>query len=105
MPAKKTTEPAPRHHVEGKTFTWTTDDGDTITVPLRLKLKTLRSLSGADVGDVDTMFAILDSIVPGQADVLDEMDVNDFTLMFTAWQEAYQDAAGASLGESQRSSD
>ncbi len=97
--------PEQRYTVQDKTFTWTTDEGATLVIPLRLKLKTLRSLSGQDIGDVDTMFAILDSIVPGQGDVLDEMDVNDFTEMFTLWQAEYQKQAGATLGESERSSD
>lgn len=98
MPEKKT-KADKRYQIDGKTFTWTTDEGDEVKIPLRLKLKVVRALAGDDLDNVDTMFKILDQIAPGQADVLDEQDVNDFTLMFTTWQTEYNALTGATPGE------
>lgn len=88
--------------VEDKTFIWTTDEGTEVKLPLRLKLKVLRALAHEDLDNVSTMFAMIDAIAPGQQDVLDEQDVKDFTEMFAAWQQVYNDEAGATLGESSR---
>lgn len=102
MPTKTTPDTGQRYHVSGKAFTWTTEDGAQVTLPLRIKLGLLRKLA-ADQGDGDmdatTMFAMLEALAPGQAAALDEMDVNDFTAMFNAWQREYNTLAGASLGE------
>jgi hypothetical protein len=102
MPEKLTTvnEVQVRYHIDGKTFTWTTEDGNTISIPMRIKLKVIRKLAKEELDNAATMFAILEQIIPGEADALDEMDVNDFAAMFSAWQEEYQALAGASLGES-----
>ena len=97
MPAK-TTDDGRKYEVDGKTFTWTTDEGATVAIPMRLKLKVIRSLAGREQ-DVAVMFEILEQIAPGQAEVMDEMDVNDFQLMFTTWQKEYNALTGASLGE------
>lgn len=99
-----TPSPDPRIRIEGKTFYWTTEDGDEISVPLRMKMRVLRSLPAGAGLDIDTMFTILHAIIPGAEDALDDMDVNDFQAMFTAWQVAYTKSSGASLGESGGSS-
>ena len=103
MPAPKKTPQDHRGKVAGKVFTWTTEDGDTIDIPLRIKVKVLRSMSSKDL-DVDGMFAMLEALIPGQAEAIDELDVNDLTNMFTAWQSAYNAQTGATLGESSASS-
>lgn len=102
MPVKT----SPRGHeykVGDKKFEWTTEDGEVLTLPMRLKLKVIRSLSGEEL-DPSTMFVILESIAPGQGSVLDEMDVNEFVDCFSTWQAEYQALTGASLGESGSSS-
>lgn len=91
-----------RYAINGKTFTWTTEDEDQITIPLRIKLKLIRGMAGREL-DADAMFDILDALIPDQADTLDEMDVNDFQAMFISWQGEYERLSGASLGESQPS--
>lgn len=103
MPTKtaKTGEP---YKIDGKKFVWTTEDGDEVTIPLRIKLKVLRSLAGEDAENVATMFKLLEQIIPDQGDALDEMDVNDFVRCFTTWQREYNALNGASLGESSGSS-
>lgn len=98
MPEKKTKADKP-YRIDGKTFTWTTDEGDTIEIPMRIKLKVIRTLADRDVDDVATMFAILEQVIPDQAEVLDEQDINDFTQMFQTWQTEYTKLSGASLGE------
>lgn len=97
MPTK-TTDDGRSYTVTGKTFEWTTDDGATVTLPLRIKLKVIRAMD-ADSLDAAGMFAILDGIAPGHADVFDEMDLNDFSRMFVTFQREYQALSGASLGE------
>ena len=103
MPTK-TTKAGDNYKIDGKKFIWTTEDGDEVTIPLRIKLKVLRSLAGEDAGNVATMFKLLEQIIPDQGDVLDEMDVNDFVRCFTTWQQEYNTLNGASLGESSGSS-
>jgi hypothetical protein len=98
MPEKKT-KADKRYRIDGKTFTWTTDEGDTIEIPMRVKLKVIRSLANQDVDDVATMFAILEQVIPNQAEVLDEQDVGDFAAMFRSWQSEYTKLAGATPGE------
>ena len=97
MPEKKATN-GTRYHIDGKVFTWTTDDGDTITIPMRIKLKVLRLMGDKDM-DATVMFEMLEAIAPDQSAVLDEMDVNDFQAMFTTWQDEYTKLSGATLGE------
>ncbi len=87
-----------RYTVEGKTFTWTTEDGEHVSIPLRIRLGMVRSLAARAL-DADARFDILDDLIPDQAEVLDNMDLNDFQAMFVAWQKEYQALAGASLGE------
>lgn len=103
MPTKTTPDTAKRYQVSGKAFTWTAEDGGTITIPLRIKLGLVRKLAAeqGDDDDMDTtlMFSMLDAIIPGQADALDDMDVNDFVAMFRTWQREYSALSGASLGE------
>lgn len=101
---EKTTKTSDSYKIDGKKFVWTTEDGDTIEIPLRIKLKVLRGLSDLDADNVATMFALLEQVAPNQADVLDEMDVNDFQRCFATWQQEYNSLNGASLGESSGSS-
>ena len=93
----------PRYRIDGKAFIWTTEDGDEVRIPLRIKLKVLRSLAGDDL-DINAMLKMIDAIVPDQGDVIDEMDVNDFQAMFSTWQKEYTALSGATLGESAGSS-
>ncbi len=95
---KKTTGDGRKYEVKDRTLIWTTEDGDTVTIPMRLKLKVIRSVSGRDL-DVAAMFDILDKIAPDQSESLDEMDVNDFSAMFTTWQDEYNALTGATPGE------
>jgi hypothetical protein len=104
MPAKKTKDDQP-YTITGKTFAWQPLDDDdergtmpVIEIPMRVKLKVIRELAGRDL-DADSMFAILEKLIPHQAEVLDEMDLNDFQAMFMAWQKEYEALSGASLGE------
>lgn len=87
-----------RYTIDGKTFTWVTEDGAKVEIPMRIKLKVIRGMADMDL-NADAMFKILEALIPGQADVLDEMDLNDFQAMFTAWQAEYTKLSGASLGE------
>jgi len=100
---KTKTVPNPRGKVVGKVFTWTTEDDATITIPLRINMGVVRAMSSGDL-DADAMFDMVDKIAPGQADVIDATDTNDFMDCFKAWQAAYNDRAGATLGESSGSS-
>jgi len=98
-----TPKPDPRGKVVGKVFTWTTQDDATINVPLRVNMGVVRSMGHGDL-DADAMFDMIDAIAPGQADVIDATDTNDFMDCFKAWQSAYNDRTGATLGESSDSS-
>lgn len=97
---EKTAKNGSTYAIDGKHLTWTTDEGVKLEVPLRIKLKVIREMADADPNNVATMFAILEQIIPGEKDTLDEMDVNDFTAMFTTWNEEYAALSGAALGES-----
>lgn len=98
MPEKKT-DSDKRYSIDGRTFTWTTEDGSEVKIPMRVKLKVIRQMAGRDL-DAEAMFDMLDKIAPGQESVLDEMDiVTDFQPMFEAWQSEYNALTGASLGE------
>jgi len=99
---KTKTVPNPRVKIVGKVFTWTTEDDAEITIPLRINMGVVRLLT--DALDADAMFEVVDKIAPGQADVIDVTDTNDFMDCFKAWQNAYNDRAGATLGESSGSS-
>lgn len=109
MPSKKT-DAGREYEVTGKRFVWhPLDDDDqpghlpAVEIPLRLKLGAIRDLTGREL-DATAMFEILERIIPNQTEQLDNMDLNDFQAMFFAWQTEYRLLAGASLGESERSS-
>jgi hypothetical protein len=107
MPTK-TTKSGRQYEIDGKKLIWHADveDDETpfdVSIPLRLKLKALRPFANADLNDVTAMFEMLGSIIPGQAEQLDEMDVNDFQIMFETWHEEYTSLNGASLGEASSS--
>lgn len=93
------------YSIDGKTFIWTTDEGDKVKIPMRLKVGVIRSLAGQDLDDISVMFDLLDKIAPKQQAKLDEQDVNDFTSMFLTWQDEYNLLNKVSLGEPARSSD
>lgn len=97
-----TPKPDPRGKVEGKVFTWTTEDDATLTIPLRMNVGTIRLVSG-DL-DIDAVLILFDEMIPDQRAVVDATDVNDVMAAFTAWQSAYNDRTGATLGESSDSS-
>ena len=93
----------PRAKVVGKVFTWTTEDDATITIPLRINMDVLETMSDGDL-DASGMMAMILKIAPGQGDVIRTTDVNDFIECFTAWQDTYNNTTGATLGESSASS-
>lgn len=96
---EKTTKTNKRYRIDGKTFTWTTEDGVEVNIPMRVKLKIIRQMSDRDM-DAGAMFDMLEAIAPGQADVFDEMDiVTDFQPMFETWQSEYNALSGATPGE------
>ena len=95
--------PNPRGKVVGKVFTWTTEDDATITIPLRINMEVLEEMTDGDL-DATGMLRMISKIAPGQGDVIGTTDVNDFVSCFTAWQSAYNDRTGATLGESSGSS-
>jgi hypothetical protein len=101
---EKTAKTGQKYTIDGKTFTWTTDEGAVIRIPMRIKLGLLRNMAGKDADDVGTMFEMIDGIAPGQADLMDNQDVNDFQAMFSTWQEEYNLLNLAALGESSGSS-
>lgn len=92
-----------RARVDGKMFVWTTEDGAKLTIPLRIKMRVLRKVGDGNL-DADGMFLMLEALVPDQVDVMDDMDVNDFTAAFGAWQAAYNQQNGATPGEASGSS-
>jgi hypothetical protein len=103
MPAKKT-KGGQQYAIDGKTFVWTSTEADVeIRIPMRLKLKTIRAMSGRNLDDLETMFDLLDAVAPGQDAELDELDVNEFQAMFDAWQTEYNALSGATLGEASSS--
>lgn len=104
MPTK-TTNAGRQYRIDGRRFVWTPEvlaDEDPlpdISIPLRIKLGVVRDLAGRDL-DAAAMFDVLGRLIPGQAAVLDDMDLNDFQDMFSTWQAEYEALSGASLGES-----
>lgn len=110
MPTK-TTAAGREYEIDGKMFVWSPEDDEgnvgnltPIRIPMRIKLKLIRAMSDLDIEDAGNMFKLLEAIIPGQADALDEMDMNDFIDMFGTWQTEYTTLNGASLGESSGSS-
>ena len=104
MPSKTTKADQP-YSIDGKMFTWQPlDENDErgnlppVNIPMRVKLKIIRTLAGHEL-DADGMFDIFERLIPDQAEALDEMDLNDFQDMFSAWQTEYKALSGASLGE------
>lgn len=103
MPSKKA-KTGQQYTIDGKTFVWTSTEAEVeIRIPMRLKLKTIRAMSGRNLDDLETMFDLLDAVAPGQGDALDELDVNEFQAMFDAWQGEYNALSGATLGEASSS--
>lgn len=105
MPTKETAA-GRKYDIDGKRFTWhpLNDDGETgalpdVTIPLRIKLKVVRSIADREM-NAAAMFSILEALIPGQADTLDEMDINDFQAMFSTWQTEYNLLGQATPGES-----
>ena len=105
MPVPKNVKKPTDHRskVTGKVFTWLTEDDATITIPLRINMEVLESMGGGEM-DAAEMFKMIGKIAPDQMDTIRVTDINDFVSCFTAWQDAYNTATGASLGESSASS-
>jgi hypothetical protein len=106
----KTTDNGQRYSIDGKRMTWyPLDENDEagnlapVVLPLRIKFGLVRDLVGQGL-DAQGMFDFLNRLIPDQAAALDEMDLNDFQVMFTTWQMEYEALTGASLGESVGSS-
>ena len=106
----KTTEHGRSYDVDGKRFTWMPLDDDDqpgnlapVVIPLRIKFGLVRDLVGQGL-DAQGMFDFLNRLIPTQTDALDEMDLNDFQIMFATWQTEYEALTGASMGESGGSS-
>lgn len=103
MPTKKTASDR-AYEVDAKRFTWhpESEDGEDqladVKIPLRIKLGTILDLTDVDL-DASGMATMLERLIPNQMDTLREMDVNDFTEMFTAWQAEYNLLTGATLPE------
>ena len=66
-------------------------------------MKTLLEMNDL-ILDAAGMFAMITAIAPDQADLINEMDSNDFTAAFNAWNAEYSGSEDASLGESEGSS-
>lgn len=79
-------------------YSYQTEDGIDIVLPLKFKTKILRQAASLD--EVEFMFYMLDNVAD-EANVLliDEMDVVDFGKMFKGWQAAWQARAEATSGE------
>lgn len=83
---------------KSKDFTYTAESGQSLTLPLRLKVGTLRKARKLE--EVDFAFTIIESIADEKSlEVIDEMDAAEMRVMFEQWQRAYNDRAGASLPE------
>lgn len=104
MPTKKT-KSGREYEISGKKFSWfPLDDDDkpaseAVVIPLRLKLKTVLATVDREM-DAKWMAELLAEIAPGHAEVIEDMDLNDFQEMFVTWQAEYEALSGASLGES-----
>lgn len=103
MAKSDTPKPDPRGKIEGKKFIWTKEDGDTLVIPLRIAMGKIRELNDV-ILDADGMAQMIEATDPSLTAQINEMDTNDFTDAFNAWQVAYNSLAGASLGESASSS-
>lgn len=109
MPTKST-KAGRKYEVTGKKFNWfPLDDEDEpkaepIVIPLRLKLGTVLKVGADKDLSARTMRDMLEALIPGQSEALDDMDLNDFQDMFTTWQKEYELLSGATLGESEGSS-
>lgn len=109
MPTKES-KTGRKYEVTGKKFNWfPLDDDDNpkadpVVIPLRLKLGTVLKVGADKEMTARTMKKMLESLIPGQSEALDDMDLNDFQEMFTTWQSEYELLSGATLGESEGSS-
>lgn len=84
-------------------FTWTTESGETLTMPPagRIRTRLLRQVRGL-TDNLDVMFTLLDGVLDEHGrGVVDEMPVDELNRMFAAWQATLH---GATLGESSGSS-
>lgn len=95
----------PTSTVAGDVFVWDSPDPDVgqVNVPLKFKSKILRAAKKMQDDQLGFMFYVLDSIGVPAAQV-DEMDVGELKAMFTAWQVAWAEQAGADFPEASRSS-
>lgn len=91
------------YEVDGKKFTWHPDaDEDEpladVVLPLRMKLKLIREFADRPM-DADARAELIEKVAPASAETLPEMDLQDFDLMYTTWQQEYENLSGATLGE------
>ena len=105
----KISENGRRYDIDGRTFVWHPEDDDgvqgnmpDVQIPLRIKLKTVLAIGDGDITASNSkMIEMVNAIIKGDsAEVVEEMDVNDFQDMFVTWMSEYNTLTGASLGES-----
>ena len=89
-----------RFTIDGRTFTWTTEDDEKVTVPLRVPMDLVLEFAEVAMGDAER-FSFLSQVAPDAEPTLRKMDRNDFNAMYSAWLLAYYD--GAKPGESSAS--
>jgi hypothetical protein len=93
--AKVTETPA----VNREDFVFTTEAGDTITMPSFATLKpgTIRKARKA-TDNLDQMFILIENMVPDDEtlDILDDLEADEFATFFQEWAEA----VGVTSGES-----
>lgn len=111
MVTKHTKSGRPYEVEDGKRIVWHASvdpsEGEQpfdVRIPLRMKVGVLRPLAAADTDDISSILAMLDALIPGQGENVNEMDVNDLQEMFAAWQAEYTALNGASVGEASGSS-
>ena len=106
---QKTTDDGKAYDLEGKKLIWHPEQFDDepaipdIRLPLRMKLKRLLDIGEGNLSTNEAMYQLIALVAPSQTDAVTEMDVNDFQDMFLTWRNEYNQATGASLGESSAS--
>lgn len=111
MPEKTSKSGVP-YMIDGRRLTWTANYVDPdddfprfeVTLPLRMKVGTVIDAGAAIDMNAEAMMSFIEKLIPGQAEKVREMDLNDFQDMFETWQLEYSTLTGASLGESGGSS-
>lgn len=90
---------ADRFKILDKTFIWTSEDGETVAIPLRVSMAVFMKFDHRAL-DRGAFFDLMAEIAPEQLDVIKRMDgAHDFDPMVFTWNEVY-----GSPGESGASS-